>query len=226
MSYTYKVIYIITFMLIIFLTYKGDSQMGDATIAAIIGGAAMLLIDILTNIRATKSNKIKIEHLSEQVKKGFGSISKRIDNNYNTISDEMGTKTRDRKSLSSQHEDMVDLIKSKSKEQSGMFADQMNIIKEINDREKAEIHRNKQIENSLSQQTIEAKQISDSFAYLTRRVEKLEYSLKESEEASAKKSGKIRRLEGEIIELEQKLSVYEAERSKPIERPKRKGPSL
>lgn len=238
MSYIYKIIFVNHIITIVWTTVIVSYLLEEnhtmdinfwqgvliATIPSVIAGCFSYNI-------AKKGKLSDIDKKLETMERRIGvndskTLLTEINDNFSSVSSKLGTQDHCNKSLSVQHDEIQYLISLKSKEQSGMFADQMDIIKEINEREKAEIRRNKQIENSLSQQTIEAKQISDSFAYLTRRVEKLEYSLKESEEISAEKSKKIGRLEGEIIELEQKLSVYEAERSKPIDRPKRKSPSL
>lgn len=200
----------------------------DSTItAAIISGSVLLIIDIFTNIRGWRKAEKTFENRLNNIENRIGineekTLRKDIQDNFDGLSSsfdaQFGTHDHYNKSLSVQHDEIRELINTKSKEQSDHFANQMKIIKEINERDKFEICRNEQIENSLSKQTIEAKQIFDSFSYLTHRTEELEFELKKAYEESAAKSNEIDCLRKQIDDLNQVISNYEAEKSKPLSR--------
>lgn len=184
--------------------------MDSTIIAALIGVLGALIVDIFANIRGWKKTKALIEDSFKSFENHIGisddiTLRKDIENNFNDLSSQIGTQDHHNKSLSVQHDEIRELINSKSKEQSGMFADQMDVIKEINERGKEEEYKRKAHEEVMSQRTLESKEVAESFSYLMRRTAELEFELKKNAEESNVKSEEIKRLNNEIDKLRKQL---------------------
>ena len=151
-----KVIYVIYFASILLIANIGGAKMDSAIIGSIIGAAVLIIIDIMSNIRAWKNCKSMIGN-SESNK---------------SLTAMLGSDGTNTKSLSGQHEDIQAMIQNNSSELQSAITQISNTVNKLEYQSEIEKVKEQERNRMLTNEQIDIQDTIKNIGLLFKIVEK------------------------------------------------------